>query len=148
MPVSIYHCYSVVLGRLETHPGPFPVSPVVYHNLSAEIRNIINNVFINPVPDNVIMFVDKMITRTLTIRFMRFLDHVQNGIMNARPCDIRVTLVEWLDQDVLRVENTERSRTLWVCREFLRTHQPSTEDEMETINANAAQVYGYILANI
>ena len=148
MPVSIAHYYAIVIASLETHQGPFPVSAEVYHDLPAQIREILDNVFIIPVPEEVIIILDEMISLTVANRFRRFLNNVQSGIMNARPREIHDTLCEWIRLDTLanlQMGNMEMCHIYWACEEFMRTHAPFTDEEMESVNATVARVYGDIL---
>ena len=141
MPISTDRYYLTMIAALDDRGG---VSPEEYHNLRYVVKDILGNVFIGPVPEDAVKEVADRVGEVVADRFMQFLDLVQTNAMVARPCDVRATLLEWLDQDIpasIPSHDANRYRALWACREFLRMHQPTSDEEMGSINATVARVY-------
>jgi hypothetical protein len=132
--------YFVMSDALNTRGG---VSPREYHNLAELIRQILGEIFINPVPEAVLREVTEIVSTEIADHFMRFLDNVQTGNRFSSDDD-RDALLEWLNEDIqacIAQNDAPRYRALWVCWQFLRTYRATSEEEMYGVNATVARVY-------
>ena len=139
-----YHL--VMTTALDNRGG---ITPSEYHNVSKLVRQILGEVFINPIREAVIAEVVEAVDYEFTGRFMRFLDSIQTGNRISSSND-RDAMLKWLDEDIqalIAQSDAPRYRALWVCRQFLRTYHATSEEEMYCVNATIARVYVDVLTD-